>query len=229
MNKTIFVVDDEPSITKVLTTHLEVNNYDVAVASSGKEAIHYLSVCSPNLIILDIKLPDMDGYEILQHIRRQSKYTPVMMLTAKSLPMDKVAYLQLGADVYLTKPFDGSEIVAQVAALFRLFDKPKNRNETCGSIEILYDAKAVYVVGKLVHLTPTEYILFELLMQNKGRVLGRETLLTKIWGNSGGVETRAVDIHIQRIRRKLSSVDPVAADSIVTVRQFGYLIHCTEP
>ncbi|MCK5919338.1 MAG: response regulator transcription factor, partial [Methylococcales bacterium] len=159
--KTILIVDDEPTITTALNHYFRQDNYETILAHSGREAIEKLSLM-PDLVVLDIMLPDMDGYQVCQHIRRQPRYTPVLMLTAKDRQQDKVLGLDIGADAYLTKPYDPQELLAQVRALFRLMKRGDSSKLTCGRLA-LWENEAVFKLnGQEISLTSTEFDLLTL-------------------------------------------------------------------
>lgn len=223
----ILIVDDEPTITSALNFHFVQAGYKTAVAHSGHEALEKLSL-NPSLIILDIMLPDIDGFEICQHIRQQPDYTPILMLTAKDTIAEKVIGLDIGADAYLTKPYNLQELLAQVRALLRLFKQKERAKLVCGSIELLTEDGIVYKSGKELPLTIIEFEILALLMCHQGQVFGRETLLRNVWGGAGkDVNSRTVDTHIQRLRVKVEE-NIKEPKLLVTVRGFGYRLVCPD-
>ncbi len=225
MSDCILIVDDEPTITSALRYQFIQAGYKTILAHSGHEALEKLSL-NPDLVILDIMLPDMDGYAICKQIRKRPQYIPILMLTAKDTLQEKVIGLDLGADAYLTKPYNPQELLAQVRALFRLAKQQERAKLVCGPIELWLDDGIVCRDGKEVTLTTTEFELFSLLMQRQGKVFGRETLLRKIWGGNGGdVNTRTIDMHIQRLRTKIEE-NPKKPKLLITVRGFGYRLVC---
>ena len=225
MSKCILIVDDEPTITSALNYHFVQAGYQTLLAYTGSEALAKLAL-NPDLVVLDLMLPDMDGYQICQHIREQPHYTPILMLTAKDTLPEKIRGLDLGADAYLTKPYQLPELLAQVRALFRLVKQEERAQLTCGPLELWVDEGIVRCAGKEVSLTATEFALLSLLMQRPGRVLGRETLLRAIWGGAGcHANTRTIDTHIQRLRTKVE-VDPSNPKLLMTIRGFGYRLIC---
>lgn len=227
MSKQILIVDDEPTITSALNYYFVQAGYQTIIAHSGNEALEKLSF-NPDLVVLDIMLPDMDGYQICEHIRGQANYTPVLMLTAKDTLQEKVIGLDLGADAYLTKPYNPQELLAQVRALFRLVKQQERAKLVCGPIELLLDQGIVYRYGEEIALTATEFELLAILMQRQGQVIGRETLLHNIWGYDGReTTTRAIDVHIQRLRAKIED-DPKQPTCLITVRGFGYRLVCPD-
>lgn len=224
-NHTILVVDDEPTITSALNYSFVQAGYETILAHTGQEALEKIAL-KPDLVVLDIMLPDIDGYQICQHIREQPRYTPILMLTAKDTLQEKVIGLDLGADAYMTKPYKPQELLAQVRALLRLVKQQGRAELVCGPIELLIDDKIVRRSGDEITLTTTEFELLSLLMQRKGRVLGRETLLRTIWGDEGGdANTRTIDVHIQRLRAKIED-DPKNPELLLTIRGFGYRLVC---
>jgi len=221
----ILIVDDEPTITSALNYQFVQAGYKTILAHNGREALQKLSL-NPDLVILDIMLPNIDGYQICQHIREQPQYTPILMLTAKDTLQEKVIGLDLGADAYLTKPYHSPELLAQVRALFRLAKQQEQSKLVCGPIELWLDDGIVQRDGKEVTLTTTEFKLLSLLMQRQGQVFGRETLLRTIWGDEGGqTNTRTIDTHIQRLRVKIED-NPKNPELLITIRGFGYRLVC---
>lgn len=224
MPRRILIVDDEPAVTQALHTLLTQAGYAVDVAHSGPQALQSLTP-PPDLIILDVMLPEMDGYEVCRRLRAQPPHLPVVMLTARDEPLDKLLGLELGADLYLTKPFDPPELLAHLKAMFRLLEAYGARGEslplTCGPLT-LWDAQhRVEVDGHPIELTPKEYELLRVFLQHPGRAFGRETLLRQVWGYDFLGDSRTVDVHIQRLRAKIES-DPAQPQVLCTVRGLGY-------
>lgn len=223
----ILIVDDEPAITSALNHYFVEAGYETALAHSGKEALEKLSL-KPRLVVLDIMLPDIDGYQICQHIRQQPYYTPILMLTAKDTLAEKVIGLDIGADAYLTKPYNPQELLAQVRALLRLFKQKEPASLQCGEIELLIEEGIARKNGAELPLTAIEFELLTLLVKHPGQVFGREMLLRNVWGYAGSdVNTRTVDTHIQRLRAKIeaNSKEPKL---LLTVRGFGYRLVCPD-
>lgn len=226
---TILVVDDDPNIRLGLQQMLAQAGYTVCNATSGKEALALLRNSSFNLVVLDLTLPDMDGLVVCQHIRQLPTYVPLMMLTARDEVSDKVTGLDLGADEYLTKPFEPRELLSRVRAMLRFaeqhqntaaMDKPE-QPVVFGDLQIWIKEHRVEVAGQLVELTSTEWLLLELFATHPGQVFGRETILNKVWGVDYYGDTRTVDTHIKRLRTKIES-DPAKPHFIQTIRGFGY-------
>lgn len=231
MSKEILVVDDEKVITSALSVLLSGAGYKVIVAHSGEEAIDQLSMKEPDLIVLDIMMPGLDGYEVCRQVRQQREYTPILMLTAKGESWEKVTGLELGADVYMTKPFEPGELLAQVKALLRLakqvrsyVEKGGDNNDKpliCDPLVLYLQQHRILLNDKEVELSPKEFELLHFFMQHPGRVFGRQTLLRQVWGYDHPEDSRTVDTHIQRLRAKIEA-DPAQPQLLQTVRGFGY-------
>lgn len=217
----ILVVDDEPSILKLVSAYLEPEGYEVHTAADGDAGLKAARAFKPDLIVLDVMLPGMDGIELLTRLRRDSD-AYVIMLTAKTEETDKIVGLSVGADDYVTKPFSPRELVARVKAALRRL-QARGGSGTGKSIlsfrHMLLDpaARTVTVDDQAVELTAAEFDLLQALAENRGRVLTREQLLEKLWGGEYFGEMRVVDVHIGHIRQKLGR-----EDLIVTVRGVGY-------
>lgn len=223
MAKRILLVDDEVKITNALLLLFERAGYEVMVANSGQQALAQLAD-APDLMVLDVMLPDVDGFSICQQVRRDSAvYLPILMLTAKDTLPDKVIGLELGADVYLTKPFEPSELLAQVRALLRLAGKREGgeRPLSCGPLTLWPAQHRVCLADNELDLTPTEFALLHLFMRHPGHVFGRETLLREVWGYDFLGDSRTVDVHIQRLRSKIEPTED-SSKLLLTVRGFGY-------
>ncbi len=223
--KRVLLVDDESSITSALTVLFERGGYEVMVAHTGNQALAKLAE-RPDLIVLDIMLPDVDGYEVCRRVRLRDTYIPILMLTAKDTSLDKVTGLELGADAYLTKPFAPGELMAQVRALFRLIERKQTKPDEerpliCGSLQLWPNQHRCQRDGREVELTPKEFALLHLFMRRPGYVFGRETLLREVWGYEYLGDSRTVDVHIQRLRAKIEE-DTSHPQLLHTVRGFGY-------
>jgi two-component system phosphate regulon response regulator PhoB len=218
----ILVVDDEPDIVALVAYHLAKDGYRVATASSGSEALATARRERPALIVLDLMLPGLSGFEVLEQLRADEATAgiAVLMLTARKEEPDRIKGLSLGADDYLTKPFSPQELVLRVKAILRRSAAAPAAGEllTIGALAIDRAAHTVRVRGHEVELTPTEYKLLLLLAERRGRVQGRAQLLEHVWEAAPDIQTRTVDMHVQRLRAKLES----AGDLIETVRGFGY-------
>ncbi|SHM07277.1 two-component system, OmpR family, alkaline phosphatase synthesis response regulator PhoP [Caldanaerovirga acetigignens] len=221
----ILVVDDEPFIVELVKFNLESAGYEVITASDGHEALKLIEKEHPDLIILDIMLPGIDGMEICRALRfkMQTKDIPVILLTAKTGEIDKVLGLEMGADDYITKPFSPRELVARVKAVLRRTDKRDGARELikAGPVVIDVDRHEVFIDGEKKDFTPKEFELLKLLASNPGKVFTREYLLENVWGYDYLGDTRTVDVHIRHLRQKIekNSEDP---KYIKTVRGVGY-------
>ncbi len=222
----IFVVEDEIHIQQLIKYNLEANGFKVNVFDNGEDLLAYSSENIPDLFILDIMLPGIDGLEVCRSLKQTSntKTIPIIMLTAKSEEFDKVLGLELGADDYITKPFSVRELVARVKALFRRVNttkEPKIEVLSHGEITIDCTRREVYKGNKQLEMPLKEFELLKMLILNKGKVLSREHLLDKIWGFDYYGETRTVDVHIRYLRQKIEDNDENPT-YIETVRGIGY-------
>ncbi len=225
MQGTILLVEDEAAIATFVQTALEREGFAVEVVEDGQQALARVNQGLPDLIILDLMLPGVDGLEVCRAVRRMPTYVPIIMLTARDEDVDKVVGLELGADDYITKPFNTRELIARVRAVLRLAHSRATMEEAdrlrIGRLEIDLTGRTVTVGGQSVDLTPKEFDLLVLLASNPGRVFGRETLLEKVWGYDYLGDSRTVDVHVQRLRRKLEE-DPHHPRHLLTVRSIGY-------
>jgi len=227
----ILVVEDERDIAALVAYHLTREGHRVRTAEDGFEALEALETERPELIVLDLNLPGLSGYEVLEELRRQPETAeiPVVVLTARREEADRVMGLSLGADDYVTKPFSPRELVLRIAAVLRRVRAqpiaPAGRLLSAGPIVIDLDALRVRVEGEPVELTPTEYRLLVALLERRGRVQTRRQLLEAAWDVHVEIETRTVDMHVQRLRNKLGSAGPL----IETVRGFGYRLNTERP
>lgn len=221
---TILVVDDEQSLLNIVTAYLRAEGYTVHTAMDGPSGLKAARTFKPDLIILDIMLPGMDGLELLQHLRRESNVY-VIMLTARAEETDKVIGLSVGADDYLTKPFSARELVARVKAALRRYGQSGASVEsnvlTFRRLRIDVGARQVWKDDQPVDLTAIEFDLLHVLAEYRGRVLSREQLLEQVWGHDFYGEERVVDVHLGHIRKKIEA-DPANPELIVTVRGVGY-------
>ena len=222
----ILVVDDEKLLVKGIRFNLENEGYDVITGSDGMEAVELAGSENPDLIVLDLMMPRLDGLEACGKIREFSD-VPIIMLTAKADDMDKLLGFEHGADDYLTKPFNILELKARIKALLRRSKSGRRQEEkpdsrlVCEHITLDRDARDAFNDGKLVDLTAKEFDLMELLMRNPNRVYSREALLNAIWGYDTSSDIRTVDVHIRRLREKLER-SPAAPEHILTKRGVGY-------
>ncbi|MBN1857365.1 MAG: response regulator transcription factor [Dehalococcoidia bacterium] len=222
--RTVLVVDDEQRIAEAVAMNLELEGYQVLTASRGPEALEKVTQHIPDLVILDVMMPAMDGFETLQHIREQST-TPVIMLTVRGDEGDKVRCLELGADDYMTKPFSPKELVSRVRAVLRRTEMPspvpKTEVRVDDELSIDFNRRNAVVRGKEVHLRPTEFKLLYHLVSNAGRVLTHETLLRRVWGYEYRDEDQYLWLYITYLRRKLET-DPKHPRYIIGERGIGY-------
>jgi len=227
--RTILYVEDEPAIARGVTKGLEAEGFRTVWAASAEEALDVIERQSPDLVLLDIRLPGMDGFEFCRTIRRRGVTVPVIMLTARDEEIDRVVGLEIGADDYLVKPFSLRELVARIRAQIRRADgeysterAAETRVIRSGRIRIEKDSLRVYAGDSEVHLTPVELRLLLALAANPETVLTRPVLIEKVWGDGYVLEDeRTVDVHIRHLREKLE-VDPVNPQIITTVRGYGY-------
>ncbi|HHY36362.1 MAG TPA: response regulator transcription factor [Firmicutes bacterium] len=220
----ILIVDDEDTILEFLRINLEKNGFTVVAAGDGKEALRLARQEQPRCILLDVMLPGLDGFEVLRELRKTMD-VPVIMLTAKGDDIDKILGLELGADDYVTKPFNPRELVARIKAILRRVEKTAANSEegviTVGDLTLDLERHRVEVRGRVVDLTPKEFELLELLMANPGKVFSRDALLSQVWGYDYFGDTKTVDVHIRRLREKIE-VDPSSPVNIITVWGVGY-------
>lgn len=225
MSETILVVDDEQRIIDLAKMYLEQDGYSVMSATHGVQALRAILEDKPNLVVLDLMLPGMDGLEVCRRVRNQSD-VPIIMLTARGDDIDKIVGLELGADDYLTKPFNPRELVARIKAILRRADRsgPDKNASTdiaIGNLRIDLQRRVVEVAGRSVDLRMKEFDLLQTLMENKGMVFSRDRLLNVVWGYDFAGETRTVDVHIAHLRHKLKGMEAV----IETVWGVGYKLN----
>jgi two-component system phosphate regulon response regulator PhoB len=229
MSYHVLVVDDEPDITALVAYHLAKAGYQVTTATSGPEALRLADEQAPDLVVLDLMLPGLSGYEVLEAMRRrpQTQDVGVILLTARREEADRIRGLSLGADDYLVKPFAPQELVLRVAAVLRRLGGPavaSGAKLVSGPLTIDRAAHRVLVNGRAVELTATEYKLLVTLAERRGRVQTRAQLLETVWEAHPDIQTRTVDMHMQRLRTKLGP----AAGMLETVRGFGYRFRAPE-
>jgi len=232
-NEKILVVDDEMSIRQILETRLSIRGYNVILAQDGEEALDLFRKEQPDLVILDIMLPKIDGYEVCSEIRKDSP-VPIIMLTALGDISDRVMGLELGADDYVMKPFSPKELEARIRSVLRRIDSKcllnlptKNQNQNIlqiGALAIDTNKRQVFKGTERIKLTGMEFNLLELLVTKAGERLSRSTILDQVWGYTPEryLDTRVVDVHISRLRSKLEE-DPSNPDLIITARGTGYM------
>jgi two-component system alkaline phosphatase synthesis response regulator PhoP len=222
--KKILLVDDEATIVQSLRYNLERSGYAVTAAGDGRSAVALAASENPDLIILDIMLPLLDGIEACKEIRKTSS-VPIIMLTAKDQEFDKVLALELGADDYVTKPFALGEMIARVKARLRRSEVDSEQRDeaiTIGEISIDRSRQRLVVRGETVALAPKEFRLLHLLMENRGRIVTRQMLLEKVWGYDFEGEHQTISVHVRWLREKIE-MDPNNPRHIITVRSRGYM------
>ena len=226
MKARILIVEDNPGLAFGLRNNLELEGYKVEVCTDGREGLEAVRRSTPDLVILDLMLPGMDGLSVLEAIRKSNGRVPVLVLTARGEESDKVLGLRTGADDYVTKPFGLLELIARVEALLRRTTDGEEAEMPArvfrfGVIEIDAEARTVLRAGSPVELAPKEFDLLLALVQNAGRVRSRQQLLDEVWGYAADVVSRTVDTHIGELRRKLEE-DPSRPQHILTARKAGY-------
>jgi two-component system OmpR family response regulator len=224
--KTILIVEDDQALTEVLKYHLGKEGYDVVTARDGNQALETARKSQPNIILLDVMLPEMDGLEVCRILRKETM-VPILMLTAKDSEIDKVVGLEIGADDYLTKPFSMRELVARIRAMLRRSEMTEttlpdqSTSIRVGKLEIDVARRRADIGGSTLKLTTKEFDLLLFLAQNKGIVFSRAQLLEKVWGYDYPGDTRSVDVHIRWLREKIEA-NPAKPKYINTVRGVGY-------
>jgi two-component system OmpR family response regulator len=223
----ILLVEDDKTLLDVLTYNLTKEGFHVVTATDGIQALEIARGDKPQLVVLDIMLPQLDGLEVCRTLRREMT-VPILMLTAKSEEIDKVVGLEMGADDYMTKPFSMREFIARVRAILRRTEMVKqeaivgrDKRIRIGDLEVDPDRHVVTLRGNIIELTPKEFDLLSFLIRNKGRVFSRDYLLDKVWGYDFAGDTRTVDVHIRWLRQMIE-VDPAHPRQLITVRGVGY-------
>ena len=218
----VLVVEDDPDIADLMRRYLLKSGFDVDVCGSGRDALRAITSRHPDLLVLDLMLPEVSGLEICRAIRSNDKTAtiPIIMVTARAEESERIAGLDLGADDYLAKPFSPGELVARVKALLRRSARTPTVEPTISYGPLVVDTAQHTVSdgGQPVALTAKEFLLLQYVLRNRGRVLSRDVLLTDVWGYTYTGGTRTVDVHVRRLREKL----PVLESALVTVKQFGY-------
>jgi two-component system phosphate regulon response regulator PhoB len=226
-NKRILVADDEPDVLQLVSANLKNAGYNVLKAEDGLSALNQARETLPSLIVLDLMLPEMSGLEVCKVLKKEpaTAAIPIIMLTAKAEEVDRIVGLELGADDYMTKPFSPRELVLRVKSVLRRAAAAGEVSDqlSLGDIRIDRSRYEITIAGKPVDFTATEFKLLALLIERRGRVQSRDTLLNDVWGYETAIDTRTVDTHIRRLREKLGR----SAECIETIRGFGYRV--TEP
>lgn len=224
MKETILIVEDEKDIIKMIEYNLIKEGFKTLSARDGEDALDFAVRQYPDLVILDLMLPGMDGLDVCKNLKRDARTAsiPIIMLTAKSQEADKIVGLELGADDYMTKPFSPRELIARIKAVLRRVKEKDKLHEILKAGDLVIDLSKIMVMvkDKPVELTAKEFELLKTLIKAKGRVLSRDYLLDTIWGfdNAVSIQTRTVDVHIRTLRKKLRS----SSKYIVTVKNYGY-------
>ena len=226
----VLVVEDDQTLLVVLKYNLAKEGYDVATATDGVQALEVARSEKPELIVLDIMLPKLDGLEVCRILRREMT-VPVLMLTAKTEEIDKVVGLEIGADDYMTKPFSIRELLAHIRAMLRRAEMMRQEMDSSkeaelstvkvGSLKVDLACHQVSLSGSILDLSPKEFDLLAFLMRNRGRVFSRDYLLDKVWGYDWAGDTRTVDVHIRWLRQKIEA-DPAHPRHLLTMRGVGY-------
>jgi DNA-binding response OmpR family regulator len=219
----VLIVEDEEAILLALEDDLRAEGYEVASAMDGPSGLSMAEDQAYDLIVLDIMLPGMDGFEVCRRLRQAGVSTPILILTAKNQEIDKVLGLELGADDYVTKPYSSRELLARVKAILRRGSSPPADMESCcfGDVEVDFKKYGARKAGRAVHLTRREYSLLRFLIEHSDEVVSRSEILDQVWGDAASVYPRTVDTHIGRLRKKLED-DPKNPRYIVGIRGVGY-------
>ena len=219
----VLVVDDEEYINDLIAAGLRFVGFDVDTAADGREALAKVSSSRPDLIVLDVAMPDMDGFEVVQRLRRDGVDTPVVFLTARDAPVDRVRGLRIGGDDYLTKPFSLDELLARIEAILRRASVGEGwqRQITVGDLTIDQDGRDVRRGGQRIEMSRTEFNVLEFLMMNAGRVVSKQQILEHVWQYDFGGESTVVETYISYLRKKLDDFGP---PMIHTLRRVGYVL-----
>jgi len=222
MSVKIMIVEDDPDICEILSFNLEQEGYDIEIFHNGQKAMDSLQEIPPDIILLDLMLPGLNGLEFTRAIRKDEelKNLPIIMITARSEEMDVLHGLEQGADDYITKPFRPKEVIARVKALLRRHLRDEDQVYKLGDLKVNFSKHEVSSNDKIIDLTPKEFLLLKALIEAKGRVLSRDQLLDKVWGFDYYGDPRTVDVHVRRLRQKLDKW----ANYVETKKGFGYRI-----
>ena len=231
---TIVVVDDEPAIRDLLATSLKFSGFAVEMAATGSQAIETIEKNKPDLIVLDVMLPDIDGFTVTRRIRQEGINAPILFLTARDDSQDKIMGLSVGGDDYVTKPFSLEEVVARIRAILRRTkeDEPETPVIRVADLEINTDSHDVTRGGQLIDLSPTQYKLLRYLMENEGRVVSKSQILNRVWEYDWGGDAAIVETYISSLRKKIDGIKITGSDGkkhsaeplIQTKRGIGYVI-----
>lgn len=224
----MLVVDDEPNITDLVMLGLRYEGFEVVSAADGRGALRAVREFKPGLVVLDVGMPDIDGFEVCRRMRADGVWTPVIFLTARDATEDKISGLTIGGDDYLTKPFSLDELIARVRAIVRRADRatPQGGRLQCADLVLDEDKLEVHRGDRPISLTPTEFRLLRFLMLNSGRVLSKAQILDHVWEYDFGGDANVVETYISYLRKK---VDAEGAPLIHTLRGFGYTVRAAGP
>ena len=221
----LLVVDDEPNIVELLSASLRYAGFEVATARSGTEAVRVAQEFQPDLLVLDVMMPGMDGFDVVRRLRGDGRRVPVLFLTARDSTEDKITGLTLGGDDYVTKPFSLEEVIARIRAILRRFSVEKelspNARKAFADIEMDEDTHEVWKSGELVTLSPTEFKLLRYFMDNAGKVVSKAQILDHVWNYDFGGDANIVESYVSYLRRKLDTAEPKL---IHTLRGVGYTL-----
>jgi two-component system alkaline phosphatase synthesis response regulator PhoP len=227
LKKVILVAEDEVAMVRLLRDNLTYEGYEVLVAADGEAAVETALRMRPDLILLDIMLPKLDGLSVCRQLRESHLDTPIIMLTARNLEQDKITGLKIGADDYMTKPFSISELLARTEATLRRTDRKPGNTFTFGSVCLNFGNFTATKNGAPIELSPREFDLLRYLVENRGRVISRTEMLARVWHLGGGLHTRTVDTHILNLRQKLEDT-PSSPTYIQTVHRIGYRFNAND-
>jgi len=221
----LLVVDDEPNIVELLSASLRYAGFEVDVARSGPEAVRIARVVNPDLLVLDVMMPGMDGFDVVRRLRADGVRVPVLFLTARDSTEDKISGLTLGGDDYVTKPFSLEEVIARIRAILRRFEVERANTASprlaFADIELDEETHEVWKGGELVSLSPTEFKLLRYFMQNNGRVLSKAQILDHVWNYDFGGDANVVESYVSYLRRKVDTTEPKL---LHTLRGVGYTL-----
>ncbi len=222
MPRKVLIVEDDPGVAEPVAVALKAEGYEVVVAEDGPSALDKFVQEKPDIVILDLVLPEMHGFDVLQAMRRKAD-VPVIILSGRGEESDRIAGIEMGADDYIVKPFSMRELTARVRMVLRRLERGGQRDEVIrvGDLVIDTGSRKVEINGKEVRLGPKEYALLECLARHAGRVMSRQALLERVWGTDRYIDERTVDVHIRWLRQKLEK-DPSKPELIQTVRGAGY-------
>jgi two-component system OmpR family response regulator len=221
----LLVVDDEPNILELLSASLRFAGFDVATATNGNDALRVAATYRPDLVVLDVMMPGLDGFEVVRRLRKEEQRVPVLFLTAKDATDDKVAGLTLGGDDYITKPFSLEEVIARIRAVLRRLANvgaaAPSATLSFGDIELNDDTHEVFKAGVPVTLSPTEFKLLRYFLQNPTRVLSKAQILDHVWNYDFGGDANVVESYVSYLRRKIDTTEPRL---LHTIRSVGYVL-----